>query len=240
MITFVISQLVLACVSLSFNNLTAYHYANVIAQVAMLLYNLFPYIRIRYLAGGLLGFAGLSSGLAWMISAVRTWRYVFFPTKENALLFAECATNSIVVLIQLALMLSQAKELMVKGKVKYLEKLFSVCVYILFFHDFVYAGFFTYSDNATIVFGYTQFIVHTAMFGLNSATIEIFQYIWVALIVQHSYVLWSYDDMYIRIFTYVYIVADVVYLINSALQHQTSIVTRSIKQILGPTESRDE
>lgn len=240
MITFVLTQLVLACVSLSFNALTVYHYANVIAQVAMLLHNLFPYIRIRYLAGGLLAFAGLSSGLAWMISAVRTWRYIFFPTKENAMLFAECATNTIVVLIQLVLMISQAKELMVKGKVKYLEKLFTICVYILFFHDFVYAGFFTYLENATRVFGYTQFIVHTAMIALNSASIEIFQYVWVALIVQHSYVLWSYDDMYVRIFTCVYIVADIIYLINSALQHQTSIVTRSIKQILGPTESRDE
>ena len=147
--------------------------------------------------------------------------------------------NTIVVLIQLVLMISQAKELMVKGKVKYLEKLFTICVYTLFFHDFVYAGLFTYSDM-TIVFGYTQFIVHTAMMGLNSKTIEIFQYVWVALIVQHVYVLVTSDDMYIRIFTCVYIVADVIYLINSALQHQTSIVTRSIKQILGPTESRDE
>lgn len=239
MITFVFTQLVLACISLSFNTLTVYHYANVIAQVPMLLHNLFPYIRIRYLAGGLLGLAALSSGLAWMISAVRTWRYIFFPTKENAMLFAECATNTIVVLIQLVLMISQAKELMVKGKVKYLEKLFTICVYTLFFHDFVYAGLFTYSDM-TKIFGYTQFIVHTAMMALSSKNIEIFQYVWVALIVQHVYVLVTSDDMYIRIFTCVYIVADVIYLINSALQHQTSIVTRSIKQILGPTESRDE
>ena len=159
MITFVFTQLVLACISLSFNTLTVYHYANVIAQVPMLLHNLFPYVRIRYLAGGLLGLAALSSGLAWMISAVRTWRYIFFPTKENAMLFAECATNTIVVLIQLVLIVSQAKELMVKGKVKYLEKLFTICVYTLFFHDFVYAGLFTYSDM-TKIFGYTQFIVH--------------------------------------------------------------------------------
>lgn len=240
MITFVFAQLILACISLSFNTLTVYHYANVIAQVGMLLHNLFPYVRIRYLAGGLLGFAVLSSGLAWMISAVRTWRYIFFPTKENAMLFAECATNSIVVLIQLVLMISQGKELMVKGKVKYLEKLFTVCVYILFFHDFVYAGLFTYLDDMTRIFGYTQFVVHTLMIGLNKLNFEIFQYVWVALVVQHVYVLLNYDDMYIRVFTCVYIVADVIYLINSALQHQTSIVTRSIKQILGPTESRDE
>lgn len=240
MITFVFAQLILACVSLSFNTLTVYHYANVVAQVAMLFHNLFPYIRIRYLAGGLLGLAALSSGLVWMISAVRTWRYIFFPTKENAMLFVECATNSIVVLIQIVLMISQAKELMVRAKVKYLEKVFTICVYVLFFHDFAYAGFFTYSEDTIGVFGYTQFIVHTLMIGLNDTTIEIFQYIWIALLVQHVYVLVSYDDMYIRTFTCVYIVSDLIYLVNSALQHQTSIVTRSIKRILGPTESRDE
>ena len=72
MITFVFAQLFLACISLSFGTLTVYHYANVVAQVAMLLHNLFPYIRVRYAAGGLLGLAALSSGLAWMISAIRS------------------------------------------------------------------------------------------------------------------------------------------------------------------------
>ena len=240
MITFVFAQLFLACISLSFKTLTVYHYANVASQVAILFYNLFPYIRIRYLAAGLLGLAAISSGLAWMISAVRTWRYIFFPTKEGAALFAECVTNSIVVLIQLVLMITQGKELMEKGKVKFRKELFTTCVYILFFHDFVYAGLFTYSEDMTRVFGYSQFIVHTLMLGLNTLNFELFQYAWVALIVQHAYVLWSYEDMYIRIFTGVYIVADLIYLINSSLRHQTSIVTKSIKQILGPTESRDE
>ena len=240
MITFVFAQLFLACISLSFKTLTVYHYANVASQVAILFYNLFPYIRIRYLAAGLLGLAAISSGLAWMISAVRTWRYIFFPTKEGAALFAECVTNSIVVLIQLVFMITQGKELMEKGKVKFRKELFTTCVYILFFHDFVYAGLFTYSEDMTRVFGYSQFIVHTLMLGLNTLNFELFQYAWVALIVQHAYVLWSYEDMYIRIFTGVYIVADLIYLINSSLRHQTSIVTKSIKQILGPTESRDE
>jgi len=239
MITFVFAQLFLACISLSFKTLTTYHYANVAAQVAILFYELFPYMRIRYLAGGLLGFAVLSSGLVWMISAVRSWRYIFFPTKEGATLFAECLANTFFVLIQLVLMVAQGKELMIKRKVKYLEKLFTVCVYILFFHDFVYAGLFTYSEM-TRVFGYTQFIVHTLMLGLNKLNFELFQYVWIALIVQHVYVILAYDDMYIRIFTGVYIIADLIYIINSSLQHQTSIVTRSIKQILGPTESRDE
>jgi len=240
MITFVFAQLFLACISLSFGTLTIYHYANVAAQIGMLFHNLFPYNRVRYLSGGLLGLAAMTSALAWMISAVRTWRYIFFPTKEGASFFAECATNCIVVLIQLVLMIPQAKELLVKQKVKYSEKLFTACVYILFFHDFVYAGLFTYSASVMRLFGYSQFIVHTLMLGLNTLNFELFQYIWVALIVQHSYVLWSYEDMYIRIFTVVYIVADLIYLINSSLQHQTSIVTRSIKQILGPAEPRVE
>jgi len=240
MITFVFAQLFLACVSLSFGTLATYHYANVGAQVAMLFHNLFPFKRIRHGTMGLLGFAALSSGLAWMISAIRVWRYVFFPTKEGASFFAECFVNVIAVLLQLVLMISQGKELMLKGKVKYLEHLFKTCVFILFFHDFVYAGLFTYGTDRTVVFGYSQFIVHTVMFGLNELNIELFQYIWVALIVQHVYTLWSYDDMYIRLFTGVYIVTDLIYIINSSLRHQTSIVTRSIKQILGPTENRAE
>lgn len=240
MITFVITQLFLVCISLSFKTLTVYHYANAVAQIVMLFHNLFPFKRIRYAASGLLGLAAVMSGLAWMISAVRAWRYIFFPTKEGASFFAECITNVIIILLQLILMISQAKELMVKGKVKYLENLFKTCVFILFFHDFAYAGLFTYQEDVTMIFGYTQFVVHTLMFGLNTLNIEVFQYVWVALIVQHVYVLLTYDDMYIRIFTSVYIVADVIYLINSALRHQTSIVTRSIKKIVGPTESRDE
>ena len=49
-----------------------YHYANVVAQVGMLFHNLFPYVRIRYLAGGLLGLAALSSGLAFKIASSST------------------------------------------------------------------------------------------------------------------------------------------------------------------------
>ena len=240
MITFVVAQLLLACISLSFKTLTIYHYGNVIAQVAMFFHNLFPYKRVRYLASGLLGFAALTSGLAWMISAVRAWRYIFFPTKEGVTFFAECAANVIIVLLQLVLIIYQGKELAVRKKVKYKETLFKTCIFILFFHDFAYAGFFTYGDDMTMIFGYSQFIVHTLMIGLNKLNIELFQYIWVALIVQHAYVLWSYDNMYVRIFTGVYIIADMVYLINSSLQHQTSIVTKSIKLILGPAEIRDE
>lgn len=240
MITFVFAQLLLACVSISFNNLTTYHYANVAAQIVLLFYNLFPYTRLQYASGGLLGLAALSSGLAWMISAVRAWRYVYFPTKEGASFFAECVTNVVVVLLQLVLMVAQGKRLLEKGKVKYIESLFTLCVYVLFFHDFVYAGLFTYSEDATAIFGYSQFVVHTLMLGLNKLNFEIFQYVWVALIVQHAYVIWAYDDVYMRVFTCVYIVADLLYLINSSLQHQTSIVTRSIRRILRSTESRDE
>lgn len=240
MITFVFAQVFFACISISFKTLTVYHYANPAAQVAMLFYNLFPYKRIKYLAGGLLGFAALSSGLAWLISAIRVWRYFFFPTKEGAALFGECLANVFVVLFQLVLMLVQAKELSAKRKVKYLESLFKTCVFILFFHDFVYAGLFTYTEDVMMIFGYSQFIVHTLMFGLNKLNIEFFQYVWTALIVQHVYVIFMYDDMYIRVFSGVYILADLIYLINSSLQHQTSIVTRSIKLILGSAENRGE
>ncbi len=240
MLTFVFTQLFLVSISLSFKTLTIYHFPNAVAQVAMLFYNLYPYVRIRYLASGLLGLAAVCSGLAWMISAIRTWRYFFFPTKEGAGFFGECLTNVFVILIQLVLMMTQAKGLFEKKKVKFLKYVYTTCVYILFFHDFVYAGLFTYSEDATRIFGYTQFIVHTLIMGLNTKNIELFQYVWVALIAQHIYVIVTYDNTYIRVFAGVYVVADLIYLLNSSLQHQTSIVTKSIKKILGPEESRDE
>jgi len=240
MLTFVFTQLFLVSISSSFNTLTIYHYPNAVAQIALLFYTLYPYERIRYLASGLLGLAAVCSGLAWVISAIRTWRYFFFPTKEGAVFFGECLTNVFVILIQLVLMITQAKSLFEKKRVKFLKYVYTTCVYILFFHDFVYAGLFTYSEDATRIFGYTQFVVHTLIMGLNQQNIELFQYVWVALIVQHVYVLIMYDSLYIMIFTGVYIVADLIYLINSTLQHQTSIVTRSIKRILGPVESRGE
>ena len=240
MLTFVFTQLFLVSISSSFNTLTIYHYPNAVAQIALLFYTLYPYERIRYLASGLLGLAAVCSGLAWVISAIRTWRYFFFPTKEGAVFFGECLTNVFVILIQLLLMITQAKSLFEKKRVKFLNYVYTTCVYILFFHDFVYAGLFTYSEDATRIFGYTQFVVHTLIMGLNQQNIELFQYVWVALIVQHVYVLIMYDNLYIMIFTGVYIVADLIYLINSTLQHRTSIVTRSIKRILGPAEPRDE
>lgn len=240
MLTFVFTQLFLVSISLSFKTLTIYHYPNALAQVAMLFYNLYPYTRIRYLTIGLLGLAAMCSGLAWLISAIRSWRYIFFPTKEGAGFFAECLTNVFVILIQLVLMATQAKSLLQTKKVKFLKYVYTTCVYILFFHDFAYAWLFTYTEDATRIFGYTQFIVHTLMIGLSAQNIELFQYTWLALLVQHVYVLVMYDGLYFLIFTGVYVVADVIYLINSSLQHRTSIVTRSIKRILGPEESRDE
>lgn len=239
MLTFVFAQLFLVSISLSFKTLTIYHYPNAVAQVAMLFYNLYPYARVRYLTSGLLGLAAVCSGLAWLISAIRAWRFFFFPTKEGAVFFGECLTNVFVILIQIVLMITQAKSLLETKKVKFLKYVYTTCVYILFFHDFVYAGLFTYSEDVTSVFGYTQFIVHTLIIGLNPKNIELFQYVWVALIVQHIFVIVTYDNIYIRVFSGVYVVADFIYLINSSLQHQTSIVTRSIKKILGPEESRD-
>lgn len=239
--TFVCVQLLLACISLSFNTLVYYHLANVGAQVFLLLHDVFPYKRIRYASMGILGLAFLSSGLAWLICAIRAWRYVFFPTKEGAHFFAECVVNVLSVLVQLIFMVFQAKELRGVRKVEFVPSLYTTCVYILFFHDFVYAALFIYSGGILMLFGYTQFIVHTLMLGLNTANVELFQYAWVALVVQHMVtVIWNLDDRMILVFTGVYIVADILYLINSTLQHQTSIVTRSIKQILGPEEARDE
>jgi hypothetical protein len=240
MITLVFAQLFLVCISLSFTTLTMYHYANAAAQIAMLFHNIFPFKRIRYGASGLLGAAALCSGLAWMISAIRAWRYLFFPSKEGVSFFIECSVNIIVVLMQLVLMVAQGKEVMRKVKVTYLESLFKICVFVLFFHDFAYAAIFTDRTDALFVFGYSQFLVHTLMLGLNRLNIELFQYAWVGLIVQHVYIIWAYEDMYVRMFTGVYIIADLLYIINSALQHQTSIVTKSILLILGPIENRDE
>ena len=239
--TFVILQILLAFISLSFPTLYYYHLANVGAQVCLLLFDVFPYKRIRYASMGVLGAAFLSSGLAWLICAVRAWRYVFFPTKEGAHFFAECVVNVLCILVQLIFMVFQAKELREARKVKFIPSLYKTCVYVLFFHDFLYAALFTYAGGFTRIFGYTQFVVHTVMLGLNETNVELFQYAWVALLVQHVFMCIEYmGDTMVVLATCIYIVADVLYLINSTLQHQTSIVTRSIEQIIGPKEARDE
>ena len=76
-----------------------------------------------------------------------------------------------------------------------------------------------------MVFGYTQFVVHSAMLIINESNVrsvaKFFSIAWAALIVQHAFVLSQYfaviepfDSSFVLIFTGVYIVANVLYLLN--------------------------
>ena len=96
----------------------------------------------------------------------------------------------------------------------------------MFIHDFIYAALFIYSASSLYtIFGYTQFIVHSAMIIINEDNVrsvaKFFSIAWAALLVQHVFVLTQYfaaiepfDSSFVLVFTGVYIVADVLYLLN--------------------------
>ena len=112
--TFVFIQIFLAVLSFSLGSLYAYHLPNLGAQVLLFIWNVFPYENLRPVVGLALGAAALSSGFCTIIAFVRAWRYIFFPTKEGAAFFGECVANVFVILIQLVLMITQAKSLFQK------------------------------------------------------------------------------------------------------------------------------
>jgi len=111
--------------------------------------------------------------------------------------------------------------------VQYQVGLFSSAIYFLFIHDFIYAALFLYSDASLFrMFGYTQFVVHSAMMIINEENVrfvaKFFSIAWAALVVQHVFVLTQYfaeiepfNSSFVLVLTSVYIIADVLYMLNA-------------------------
>ena len=225
--TFCFIQIFLAVLSFSLGTLYLYHLPNLAAQLLLFIYNVFPYERLKQVAGLALGVAALSSGFCTLIAFIRAWRYIFFPVKENLSFFLQCLGLLPLLVIQIVFYLYQYRALSQKRRVRYQPGLFSSAIYFLFVHDFVYASLFVYSASSIYtVFGYTQFICHSAMMvitGDNVRTVtKFFALIWAALLVQHGFTLSQYfagiapfDSDFVLVLTGVYIVADVLYLLNA-------------------------
>lgn len=232
--TFCFIQIFLAVLSFSLGSLYPYHLPNLGAQVILFIWNVFPYERLKQVSGLALGVAALSSGFCLLIAFIRAWRYIFFPVKENFSFFLQCCGLLPLLVIQIIFYLYQYRGLSTKRQLKYQPGLYSSAIYFLFVHDFIYAGLFIYNASSFYtIFGYTQFIVHSAMMVINNGTnirtvIKFFSLVWAALLVQHGFVLSQYfagvepfDSSYILVLTSVYIVADILYLINAVQLYET-------------------
>lgn len=225
--TFVLIQIFLSVLSFSLGSLYAYHLPNLGAQVILFVYNVFPYERLRQVSGLALGIAAVSSGFCTIIAFIRAWRYIFFPVKEHLNFFLQCLGLLPLLVIQIVFYLYQYRQLSVKREVRYQKNLFSSAVYFMFIHDFIYAALFIYSASSLYtIFGYTQFVVHSAMMIINEDNVrsvaKFFSIVWAALLVQHVFVLTQYfaaiepfDSSFVLVLTSVYIVADILYVLNA-------------------------
>jgi hypothetical protein len=231
--TFVLIQIVFAVISFSLGSLYAYHLPNLAAQVVLFIYNVFPYERLQQVSGLALGIAAVSSGFCTIIAFIRAWRYIFFPVKEHLNFFLQCCGLLPLLIIQLVFYLYQYRDLSKKRQVQYQRNLFSSAIYFLFIHDFIYAALFTYSASSLYkIFGYTQFITHSAMMIISEENVrfvaKFFSLVWAVLLVQHVFVLTQYfgeiepfDTSFVLVLTGVYIVADVLYLLNAYELYET-------------------
>lgn len=225
--TFCFIQIFVAVLSFSLGSLYPYHLANLGAQIIFFIWSVFPYERLKQVAGLTLGVAAVSSGFCTLIAFIRAWRYVFFPVKENFSFFLQCCGLLPLLVVQLVFYLYQYRALTTNRRVQYQRGLFSSAIYFLFIHDFVYASLFIYTASSFYkIFGYTQFICHSAMMIINNDNVhtvaKFFSIVWAALLVQHGFTLSQYfagvepfDSSFVLVLTGVYIVANILYLLNA-------------------------
>ena len=242
MLTFSIIQIFLSAIGSVSATLFKYHYANLIAQIFMVVFNIVPVDIARLLAILTLSLGLLSSIFCWFLSFVRFWRYLFFPTRQNFVFFFECVFNFLLITIQLIFFLYQAKQLSEPRKVrklKYKHYLYTYAVAILFFHDFFYGALLFNVGTWYEFFSVTQFIVHTLMVFLPVPTkksaniLRLFIGIWTALLVQHIFtIIFTYTDEaltepadedstalapIIRWLASIYIITDIIFLLNATV-----------------------
>ena len=189
----------------------------------------FTFYNFRFLWYGSIGFLSVSfvaSAFVLMLTFVRTWRYFYFPVKEELDFALECLVRIPLQLLQLGLMLLQASTLREELRVpRFIRVLFGNMVTGLFFHDFLYAWVLGAYGGWYVVLGFTHFLMHVAMativIDLVPATVTIFMFVWVALMVQHVWVaILLLDDSFVLGMNIVYIVALIMYLMNGALYLQ--------------------
>jgi hypothetical protein len=239
--TLALIHFLLSCTILSYSTLTAYVAAGIVTQIFIWIYSFFPFLFLRNLSLTFSGATLLSHVMLLLISTVRAYRYFLFPVKEQLLFSLECIVNVPLVLAQVVFLLQQIKVLLEvlleeDNTVKFQKNLYRNTLYIMFFHDFVYAWILVPFGGVYVIFAFSQFVVHTLMMSIPSSGVilphrlNFFRVVWFCLCVQHMFVLISLREYNVVLgFTGVYLTVCTMYLINSSLQNERKTETKSIE-----------
>ena len=232
--TFVFIQLFTICLSVSFGvvkddfiPLYMIVLAALPAQLFLWLYSFFKFRSLWYASAGFLSVSLFTAGLLFFISFVRTWRYFYFPVKEDLSFAFECLVRIPLQGVQLGTILLQGSRLReaLPKRTEFNEVMYANMILVLFFHDFGYAILFAYYGGWYVLLGFTHFFVHIGMAVLvrqiEKYTLAGFMVVWTALLVQHVLTTINLYDTYWFNFVLgmntVYVVALVMYLINGYL-----------------------
>ena len=231
--TFVCIQIFLVLVSISFGvtrddflPLWTLTLPSLGAQTCLWFFTFFNFRFLWYGSIGLLSVSFVAAAFVLMLTFVRTWRYFYFPVKEDLDFALECLVRIPLQGLQLGVMLLQASNLRDPLRPpRFIRVLFGNMVIGLFFHDFLYAWVLGVYGGWYAFFGFTHFLMHVAMAtivtNLVPATVTIFMFVWVALLVQHVWIsILLFDDAFVLGMNAVYIVALILYLMNGALYLQ--------------------
>lgn len=232
--TFVCVQLFLLCVSVSFGvervdfiPLWMFAFPCLAAQFSLWFFSFFKFEWLWYASLGLLSLAFFSAGVLFLVAFVRMWRFFFFPQKEELEFALECLARIPLQGLQLGVMLLQSGELRLKLRPpKYIGVLYANMIFVLFFHDFVYAWVLGAYGGWYVVLGLTQFLTHVAMGflvrGVDKPMLYPFMLLWTALLVQHVLTSWALygTDWYTLVLgmNVVYVVSLLMYLLNGYLK----------------------
>lgn len=231
--TFVCIQLFLLCVSVSFGveradfiPLWMFAFPCLLAQFSLWFFSFFKFRWLWYVSVGSLCLAFFSAALLFMIVFVRTWRFFFFPLKEEFDFALECFLRIPLQGLQLGVMTLQTEELRAKlSPVRYIRVLYGNMIFVLFFHDFLYAFVLGSYGGWYVLLGFTHFMAHVLMGflvrGVEKPMIYPFMILWTALLLQH--VITSISLYGTSLYTLVlgmnvvYVVSLLMYLLNGYL-----------------------
>lgn len=231
--TFVCIQLFLLCVSVSFGveredflPLWMFAFPCLLAQFSLWFYSFFKFRWLWYVSVGLLSLAFFSAAVLFLVVFVRSWRFFFFPLKEEFDFALECFARIPLTGLQLGVMTLQTEELRTPGTADYIRVLYANMIFGLFFHDFAYAFVLGSYGGWYVLLGFTQFVTHVAMGflvrGVEKPVVYPFMVLWTALLAQHVLTsIWLYGTSWYTVvlgMNVVYSVSLLMYLMNGYLR----------------------
>lgn len=228
--TLCIAQLLVLSAAMSFGvtredfaPLWAFNIPSVVAQACLLYYAFFRFKRVLLVCYGALGASMICSVFLLFLTFVRTWRFIFFPIKEDLLFVLECVARFFLELIYFFFLVLQVSKIKI-GEVKYDDQLFLSASIVLFFHDFAYAVPIAMQGEMYTWMGWTHFGVHVVMGAvcgltdMNGGYMMLFVLLWTALLAQHVFTTIMFiDDVFVLGFNAVYFFALLLYFTNAYL-----------------------